>query len=49
MSKFSILDLLHAIEEDKTPLVNENEGAKPVKIILAAYESERTGEKVELN
>ena len=47
--KLQILDLLHAIEEDKTPLVNEDEGAKPVKIILAAYESERTGEKVELN
>ena len=41
-------DLISAIEEDKRPLVDEKEGRKPVEIILAAYESSKTGKKVEL-
>ena len=42
------LDLIEAIENDRKPLVDENEGRRPVDIILAAYESSRTGKKIEL-
>ena len=42
------MDLIEAIAQDRTPMVDEEEGRKPVDIILAAYESERTGKKVEL-
>ena len=38
-------DLLDAIRLDRRPFVDEKEGRKGVEIILAAYESERTGEK----
>ena len=48
MQNVFIMDLIEAIEQDKTPMVDEEEGRKPVDIILAAYESERTGKKVEL-
>ena len=41
-------DLLDAIEQDRKTMVDEEEGRKPVDIILAAYESERTGRKVVL-
>ena len=46
--KLQFEDLIDAIEKDRKPLVNEDEGRKPVDIILAAYESNRTGNKVEL-
>ena len=46
--KLQIIDLLNAIETGGKALVDEKEGAKPVKIILAAYESERTGNKIEI-
>ncbi len=47
--RLQILDLLSTIETDGKALVDEKEGAKPVEIILAAYESERLGKKIELN
>ena len=46
--KKQIEDLLCAITEDRTPFVDINEGAKAVKVILAAYESSREGRKIEL-
>lgn len=41
-------DLLDAIENNRKPLVDMYEGRKPVDIILGAYESSKTGKKVEL-
>ena len=38
-------DLLDAIRSDRRPFVDEKEGRKGVEIILAAYDSQRTGEK----
>ena len=49
--KFHVMqfkDMLRAIELDERPFVDENEGRKPVEIILAAYRSSKTGQKVEL-
>ena len=44
--KLQLEDLINSIVTGKTPLVDQNEGRKPVDIILAAYESSRTGKKV---
>ena len=41
-----IKDLIDAIKENREPMVNVYEGKKPVDIILAAYESSKTGKKV---
>ena len=41
-------DLVHAILEDRQTVVNVYEGRKAVDIILAAYESGRLGQKVDL-
>lgn len=41
-----IRDLIDAIENDRRPMCDIYEGRKPVDIILAAYESSRTGKKV---
>ena len=46
--KMQFLDLIEAIEKDRKPLVDENEGRKPVDIILAAYESSNTEKRVEI-
>lgn len=46
--KMQFLDLIEAIENDRKPLVDENEGRKPVDIILAAYESSNTEKRVEI-
>ncbi len=46
--KMQFLDLIEAIENDRKPLVDENEGRKPVDIILAAYESIKMEKRVEL-
>jgi UDP-N-acetyl-2-amino-2-deoxyglucuronate dehydrogenase len=39
-------DLADALINNREPKVNQYEGKKPVDIILAIYESERTGQKV---
>ena len=44
--KRQIKDLIDAIKENREPMVNVYEGKKPVDIILAAYESSKTGKKV---
>jgi predicted dehydrogenase len=41
-----IRDFVEAIREDREPLVNVEEGRKPVAIILAIYESARSGQPV---
>lgn len=46
--KLQLEDLIKAINENKKPLVNEDEGRKPVDIILAAYQSSKTKQKVEV-
>ena len=46
--KMQFIDLIESIENNRKPLVDEEEGRKPVDIILAAYESSKTGKKVEL-
>ena len=47
--RLQLADLIAAIEEDRPPLVDVYEGKKPVEIILAAYESSRTGKKILLD
>lgn len=41
-------DMADALINDREPTVNQYEGKKPVDIILAIYESEKTGKKVML-
>lgn len=43
-----LADFVAAIREDREPLVNGAEGKKPLEIILAIYESARTGKPVKL-
>ncbi|MFP5108047.1 Gfo/Idh/MocA family oxidoreductase [Neobacillus sp. C211] len=40
--------MINAIQEDREPLVNGEEGLKQLKIILAIYESARTGHPVQI-
>ncbi len=42
------LDMIEAVREGREPLVNGEEGRKPLEIILAIYRSAQTGEKVTL-
>ncbi len=44
--KRQIADMIAAICEDREPLVNGIEGRKPLEIVLAVYESARTGKTV---
>jgi predicted dehydrogenase len=44
-----IADLLKAIEEGSTPLLDGHAGRHPVEIILGVYESARTGKEVHLS
>jgi len=39
-------DMIAAIEENREPIINGEEGYKPLEIILAIYESARTGRAV---
>ncbi|MBE1444619.1 Gfo/Idh/MocA family protein [Paenibacillus sp. OAS669] len=41
-------DLIHAIREDREPLISGEEARKSVELILAIYESARTGKEVKL-
>ncbi|KLU60105.1 glucose--fructose oxidoreductase precursor [Peptococcaceae bacterium CEB3] len=43
-----VRDMIEAIREDREPLVNGEEGRKPLRIILALYHAARTGQTVEL-
>lgn len=43
-----IRDFIEAIHEDREPLVNIEEGRKPVAIILAIYESAKSGRPVQV-
>jgi UDP-N-acetyl-2-amino-2-deoxyglucuronate dehydrogenase len=43
-----IADMLRAIREDGTPLVDGHAGRHPVEIILGVYEAARTGQEVTL-
>lgn len=43
-----IQDLIEAIREDREPLVNGEEGRRALEIVLAVYESSRTGKTVRL-
>jgi UDP-N-acetyl-2-amino-2-deoxyglucuronate dehydrogenase len=44
--RLQFIDMINAIQEDREPHVNGEEGLKPLKIILAIYESARTGQPV---
>jgi len=44
--QMQILDMIHSINEDREPLVNGEEGLKPLEIILAIYQSARTGRPI---
>ena len=48
LHKMQIEDLISAIKEDRRPLVDIYEGKRPVEIILAIYESSKTGKKVNI-
>lgn len=41
-------DMIEAVKTGKKPLVDQYEGRKPLEIIMAVYESSRTGRLVEL-
>jgi predicted dehydrogenase len=41
-----IADMIRAIKEDRTPAIDGESGRQPVEIILAIYESARTGKEV---
>lgn len=43
-----ITDMVEAIKSDRTPLVDQHEGRKPVELILAIYESSRTNLPVKI-
>jgi UDP-N-acetyl-2-amino-2-deoxyglucuronate dehydrogenase len=43
-----IADMMRAIREDSTPLVDGHAGSQPVEIILGIYEAARTGTEVTL-
>lgn len=43
-----IIDMADAIRNDRKPLVDQYEGRKPIEIIMAIYESSRTGRLVNL-
>jgi predicted dehydrogenase len=40
--------MIQAIRENREPLVNGEEGRKPLEIVLAVYESARTGGTVKI-
>ncbi|MEH7495832.1 Gfo/Idh/MocA family protein [Neobacillus niacini] len=46
--RLQFIDMMNAIQEDREPLVNGEEGLKPLKIILAVYQSARTGQPVKV-
>ncbi len=43
-----ISDLVEAVRENRKPLVDHHEGRKPIEIIMAVYESAKTGRLVQL-
>ena len=45
---FYVGDIIDAIRHDREPLVNGEEARKPVDLVLAIYESARTGREVRL-
>ena len=46
--KIQFEDLLSAIENDREPLVNVDEGSRAVKIILSAYRASKEGKRITL-
>lgn len=46
--QLQIQDFIDAIEFDKTPLIDGHEGKKSVQIVVALYESARTGKMIDL-
>ena len=46
--EFVIADVIRAIKEGKEPLTNRDEGRKSLAIVLAMYESSRTGRQVSM-
>ncbi|MFN9975351.1 MAG: Gfo/Idh/MocA family oxidoreductase, partial [Phycisphaerae bacterium] len=46
--QLQLTDFLDAIREGRAPLVDGAEGRRSVEIILAIYESSRTGKSVRL-
>lgn len=42
-------DMVHAVKEDREPMVNGEEARKSVDLVLAVYESARTGKEVHLS
>lgn len=46
--RLQFIDMINSIKEDREPLVNGEEGLKPLKIIFAIYHSARTGQPVKM-
>ncbi|MEC1523752.1 Gfo/Idh/MocA family oxidoreductase [Neobacillus niacini] len=46
--RLQFIDMINAVKEDREPLVNGEEGLKPLKIISAIYQSARTGQPVNM-
>jgi len=49
MHALQIADMIRAIRENGTPLLDGNGGRRPVEVILGIYESARTGKEVALS
>jgi UDP-N-acetyl-2-amino-2-deoxyglucuronate dehydrogenase len=47
--RLQFTDLINAITEDREPVVNGEEGLKPLKIIIAIYQSARTGRSIQID
>ncbi len=47
--QLQIENMIHAIEDDINPFIDAREGRKSVEIIMAIYESARSGKEVALN
>lgn len=46
--RLQFIDMIEAVRDNRDPLVDGEEGRKPLEIILAIYESSRTGRTVHL-
>lgn len=46
--QLQLAELLDALDKGRAPIVDVYEGKRPVEIILAAYESSKTGKRIEL-
>lgn len=44
-----IIDFINALRTNKRPLIDGHQGRRPLEIIMGVYQSQRTGQPIELN